>query len=200
MELVLASTSSIRRKVLTDAKVPFRCLIGEGSEPDPEPGESARDYVLRAAEAKATICWESHHKSEDLSQSLILGCDQVVNFRGKILRKVKDSQSAVDRLMAFSEEDHELVNGLVMIENGQVVVRRNEIVTLRCRPLARIQIERYVEREQPYSSVACYFLEGEGIKLIEKFDGDFFAALGLPVRALVGMLSDRGVDLYPEGS
>lgn len=196
MSLVLASGSSIRHKILNDAKIPFECLVGEADEPGPNPGESAEDYVCRAAEAKAMGAWEAHHKKHDLSKSMIIGCDQVVRFRGEILRKVTETEAAIERLLAFGEEDHELVNGMAVIENGQVTVRRNEIVRLKCRALSREQIETYVNREKPFSSVACYFLEGEGIKLIELFEGNFFTALGLPLLAVTDLLAERQIPLY----
>lgn len=196
MSLILASGSSIRHKILNDAKIPFECLVGASDEPGPNPEESAEDYVCRAAEAKAMGAWEAHCESRDLSKSMIIGCDQVVRFRGQILRKVKEPEAAIERLLAFGEEDHELVNGLAIVENGEVTVRRHEIVRLRCRALPREQIETYVQREQPFSSVACYFLEGEGIKLIERFEGNFFTALGLPLLTVTELLSEKGIALY----
>lgn len=196
MSLVLASGSSIRHKILNDAKIPFECLVGDDDEPAPNPGESAEDYVCRAAEAKAKGAWKAHSKSRDLSKSMIIGCDQVVRFRGEILRKVTEAEAAIERLMAFGEEDHELVNGMAVVENGVVTVRRNEIVRLKCRALSRAQIETYVNREQPFSSVACYFLEGEGIKMIERFEGNFFTALGLPLLAVTDLLAKRQCPLY----
>jgi septum formation protein len=196
MKLILASESSIRKKILRDARIPFRCLIGAGEEPSPKDGERAEDYVLRAAEAKALNCWDSHNESAKLSGEIILGCDQVVRFRGQILRKVQSLDKAIERLLAFSEEKHELVNGLVAVENGQVTVRRHEVVRLKVRSLDRSQVKKYIEREKPLSSVACYFLEGEGIKLIDSFEGNFFTALGLPVLAVSDLLLSRGMSLF----
>jgi len=194
MDLVLASTSAIRKKILTEAGVSFRSLVGDGPEPDPRPREGAEDYVVRCAEAKARACWAKH--GGELGSAVVLGGDQVVRFRGQILRKVSTPADAIDRLMAFQTSPHELVNGLVLLVDGEVALRHTGQVTLGVRRLSRSQIERYVQREQPLASVACYFLEGEGIKLIDRFDGDYHAALGLNVRLVVDFLLERGVELF----
>ena len=194
MDLVLASNSAIRQKILTDAGIAFRHLTGDGPEPDPQPGESAEDYVVRCAEAKAVACWSKH--GAQLGEAIVLGCDQVVRFRGQILRKVSTRLDAVNRLMAFQTSPHELINGLVLLADGTAVLRHVGQVTLTVRQLSRPQVERYVEREQPLASVACYFLEGEGIKLIQQLDGDYHSALGLNVRLVLDFLLQHGVDPF----
>lgn len=195
MELILASRSAIRQRILRDARLPFRVLTGADAEPDPDPDECAASYVSRCAEAKARACAREH--AAELDGDIILGCDQVVRFRGAILRKLTRFEDAADRLMALQEEPHALVNGLAFLRDGALVARRVCEVTLQLRPLPRELIEAYLRRERPLSSVACYFLEGEGIKLMSRLDGDIFSALGLPVRDVTDLLLELGFPIFP---
>jgi septum formation protein len=194
VRLVLASGSSIRHKILRDAGIEFEVLTGIGEEPSPTSGEDAETYVVRCAEEKARACWEAH--ATGLENATIIGCDQVVRFEGKILRKLDSLSAAVDRLMDLQGGPHELVNGFVALERGGVLVRRKSIVTLRMRRFERHEIEAYINDEKPLSSVACYYLEGKGMKLIRELHGDFHAALGLPLRYVVDLLCDKGARIF----
>lgn len=194
--LVLASTSSIRKKILTDAGLSYRCLPGPNDEPGPKTGESAADYVLRAAQFKALDAWQHWHLKEDLRDALIVGSDQVVEFQSEILRKVQTLDQAIDRLLSLQAAPHALVNGLAMVLNGELVHSQNARVELTMRPLPRSQVKAYIDAERPLSSVACYYLEGQGIKLIQSLQGSFFAALGLPLMPILDQLTAGGYKLY----
>lgn len=196
--LVLASGSSIRRTILENAGIPFRVRAASSDEPDPIAGEDAEAYVLRAAEAKARAALGEH---PDIGSDLVIGCDQVVRFEGRILRKVATPEAAVERLAQLATGPHELVNGLVILRResiaDRVALRTSSIVRLRLRPLPRPVLERYIALERPLSSVACYFLEGAGMTLIEELAGDWFSALGLPLRPVVSTLLEHGWQPFP---
>lgn len=194
MRLILASGSAIRRKILDDAGIPFEVLKGNGEEVAPAPGEDAVSYVTRCAAEKALDCWRAH--GEALAGARIIGCDQVVRFEGEILRKVRSDEEAIARLASFRGKTHELVNGFAIVEGGELRVERHRIVTLTMRELPLAEIEAYIALERPLSSVACYFLEGQGMKLVAELDGDYFSALGLPLSFVVDELLERGERLF----
>jgi septum formation protein len=195
MDLVLASSSSIRKQLLRAAGLPFLSLLGDADEPAPSSGEAAEDYVMRCAEAKARGALRCHR--ERLDEALIIGCDQVVRFEGRILRKVDRASQAIARLVALQAAPHELVGGLAIIDQAGAIRRRSHsIVRVALRSLSTAQVSRYVTREMPLSSVACYYLEGEGFKLIERLDGDYHSALGLPLSDIISTLAETGHALF----
>jgi len=193
--LVLASGSAIRAQILKDAGLPFEVLTGSTPEPGPLPGEDAETYVLRCAEAKARAAYDEH--KEAIAGRMLIACDQVVELEGRILRKVSSPEQAVERLMSFQELPHELVNGIAILVSGKLLRASISRVRLSLRRLPREQVAAYVAEESPLSSVACYYLEGRGIKLIESMTGSWHSALGLPIFPILDELRARGMALYP---
>lgn len=179
---VLASGSAIRKRILDDAGLAYEAVPAPMDEPRPRSGEVAEHYVLRAAEAKALAV------STLRPGKLVVGCDQVVAFDGKILTKVETQDAACERLQILSGNEHFLVNGMVLVGPDGGIMRHLEVVQLTMRTLDERTIRDYVERENPLSSVACYFLEGRGLQLIEDMQGSFHSALGLPVLSLMSLL------------
>jgi len=179
---ILASGSSIRCRILKDAGLDFVSLPSSHEEPRPDPDEPASDYVLRAAQAKARAVATTR------PAQIVVGCDQVVQFEDKILTKVKTLAQAKSRLITLSGREHHLVNGLVVIRDDLLIGEHLEIVSITLRTLYPDTIEQYLDQEDTRSSVACYFIEGAGIQLIQSLDGSHLSALGLPLLALMDIL------------
>lgn len=179
---VLASGSAIRKRILDDAGLDYEAIPSPAEEPRPRPGESAEAYVVRVAELKAAAVAALR------PGELVVGCDQVVAFDGNVLTKVTTLEEAHQRLRLLSGKEHFLVNGLVLLAPGGEVMRHLEVVTVHMRELPDAVIARYLAEENPLSSVACYFLEGRGIRLIEDLEGSFHSALGLPLLSLMSLL------------
>lgn len=122
-----------------------------------------------------------------LPPALVVASDQVVELDGKILRKVREGrrfEAAYQRLKSFVGRDHYLVGAISAWFNGEEVFRSHSRVRVRLRNVDDYEIADYLNLEQPWSSVACYFLEGRGIQLIEEIEGDYLAALGLDFLSL----------------
>lgn len=183
-EFILASTSSIRMKVLNQAGLKFRSIKPKEEEPRSTGFTAPETYVKICAQLKAK------EVSQNNLESIVVGCDQTVYFQSQILNKATNKSECIERLMAFSGKSHQLVNGLSIFKNGKEISYHSEVITIMVRELSLQQITKYVEEEMPLSSVACYYLEGKGIQLIRNIDGSFFTALGLPLLALMNFLSD----------
>ena len=55
-------------------------------------------------------------------------------------------------------------------------------------------LDHYIRRtgEKILSSVGCYQLEGPGVQLFERIEGDYFTILGLPLMPLFDYLRKEG--------
>lgn len=183
-EFILASTSSIRKKVLDQAGLKYQCAKPLQEEPRGIGFHSAEAYVKTCAQQKALEISLLYPKQ------IVVGCDQAVYFESQILNKVSSQEECIARLMAFSGKTHSLVNGLSIFQNGHEIHYHAETIEVAMRALTLSQVSQYTMMESPLSSVACYYLESKGIQLIKNIKGSFFTALGLPLLALMDFLSD----------
>ena len=191
--LILASGSEIRAQLLRQACLDFdvqKARVDEESITAALLAEEAkpRDIADALAEMKA------RKVSEKNPGALVLGCDQVLDFQGKLLSKPKDPEDAVAQLRDMQDDRHALLSAAVLYENGEPLWRHVGVVRLRMRPLSESYIESYVTRnwESIQHAVGCYKLEEEGVRLFSNIQGDYFHVLGMPLLELLNYLTLRG--------
>ncbi|MCH4561700.1 Maf family nucleotide pyrophosphatase [Halomonas sp. EGI 63088] len=187
--LVLASGSRWRRQLLDRLEIPYAWASPDIDE-TPQPGESPEALVHRLALAKAS------RLADDWPDHLIIGSDQVAVFEGEILGKPGDEATARANLTRFSGKRVRFVTGLALVDTGRgqhrVCHERYEVVF---RALSEGEIARYVERERPLDSAGSFRMEGLGIALFEKLEGDDPNTLiGLPLIRLCALLREAGLD------
>lgn len=184
--LILASTSPFRAAMLEGAGLTFEAVAPEVDErtaeaPLKDSGATPQDVAEVLAEAKAVAV------SEQFPDALVIGCDQTLSLDGEILHKPADMEEARRRLLALSGKTHELNSALVLARNGQAVWRHVAIARLKMRDLDPGFVGRHLAGvgSKALSSVGAYQIEGEGIQLFEKIDGDHFTIVGLPLLDLL---------------
>lgn len=191
--IILASGSKIRADLLRNANVPFEVmtapvdeeLIRESLEAE---GTSPRDLADSLAEAKA------QRVSAKLPGALVLGCDQVLDFEREVFSKPKDQDDAIAQLMRLRNNRHTLLSAAVIYENGKPVWRHVGMVRLLMRDFSDEFLKDYVNRnwDSIRHTVGCYQLEGEGVRLFTRVDGDYFTVLGMPLLEILAYLTLRG--------
>jgi MAF protein len=194
--LVLASGSRWRRQLLDRLGIPYAWVSPDIDE-TPVEGESPQALVHRLALAKASRVADDH------PDHLIVGSDQVAVFEGDILGKPGDAATARAQLARFSGRRVSFLTGLALIDTASgrhwVCHERYDVVF---RQLRDDEISRYVQREQPLDSAGSFRMEGLGITLFEKLEGDDPNVLiGLPLIRLCALLREAGLDpLGDQGS
>lgn len=187
-QIILGSTSPYRRALLERLGMPFRTdspLTDEAQLP----GETPQALVRRLAEAKARDVGARHR------DALIIGSDQVACVDAEILGKPGSRENAIAQLAAAAGRSVTFHTGLCLYNsaNGRVQVAV-EPFTVHFRPLDRTQIERYIDREQPFDCAGSFKSEGYGITLFSALEGrDPNALIGLPLILLIEMLAREGV-------
>jgi septum formation protein len=191
-QVVLASTSASRMALLSAAGVTFEAvapgvdedaakaaLLGEGLSP--------RDIADALAELKAV-------RVSRRPGALVIGADQTLDLDGRLMDKAASLDEARERLQALRGRVHKLHAGVVVARDGQPIWREVQSATLRMRAFSDAFLDRYLERQGQavLSSVGCYHLEGEGVQLFDRIDGDYFAILGLPLLGLLDLLRRHG--------
>lgn len=191
--IVLASGSPFRKKMLEDAGLVFEVERPEIDERAVEAavhnsGVTPEDLALILAEAKALDI------SLKRPGALVIGTDQTLSLEDNVLHKPKDMEEARRRLLLLSGKTHQLNSAIVVLRDGEVLWRHVGIARLTMRPLEPAFIGRHLSRvgDAALSSVGAYQIEGEGIQLFEKVDGDHFTIVGLPLLPLLAKLRELG--------
>ena len=191
--LVLASKSVARRAVLEGAGVPFEA-VGSGVDED----IAKRELLARRATPRQIAEALAEEKALAVSvgrPELVLGADQTLEFQGQLYDKTETLEAARERLRTLRGKPHMLHSAVVVAERGAVIWRETRSATLRMRDFSDDFLEAYLahEAEAALGSVGCYRLEGPGVQLFSKIEGDYFTILGLPLMGLLDLLRRRGV-------
>lgn len=191
--LVLASSSPFRRQLLENAGLQFLAQAADIDEraleaPLEAAGASPDEVALKLARAKAL---DVSHKNP---AKLVIGSDQTMSLGSRVYHKPRDMAAAKDHLLSLSGKTHRLNSAVAFARDGQVIWEHVAHADMMVRPLTDEFVERHLARvgDKALKSVGAYQLEGEGIHLFEKIDGDYFTIIGLPLLAILGELRRLG--------
>lgn len=195
IDLILASGSATRRKMLEAAGVEFRVVT-----PDVDEEAARRDLFDRNPDATSTHVARllAAEKANAVSRlhpaALVIGADQVLEAGREVFTKSPDMDAARAVIKSLSGRTHRLLSAVALAHGGGTVWQHLEVASLAMRDLSDEFLDDYLARSGPriLASVGAYELEGRGIQLFDRIDGDFFTILGLPLLALLSELRTRG--------
>ena len=191
MSLILASGSSIRAAMLSAAGVEFEVDPARVDESAVKRAYRGDDRELATALAEAKALETSHRRSADW----VIGGDSLVSVGEQRFDKPTDRADATDHLRFFSGKPMRLTSAVVLACGGQVIWSHVSEAQLRVRSLSETFIHTYLDSEWPMvgACVGVFRMEGRGINLFDRIDGDHFTILGMPLLALLGALRERGL-------
>ncbi|MEX2523888.1 MAG: nucleoside triphosphate pyrophosphatase [Gammaproteobacteria bacterium] len=189
-ELILASSSPYRRSLLGRLGLEFRTVSPDIDE-SPLADETPRQLVLRLSAAKA------ERVAANTSGALVIASDQVAELDNIILTKPGNRDRAREQLRALSGRAIRFLTGICVL-NTETGRMQSDCVTMTAsfRELAEAEIERYLEREQPWDCAGAFKSEALGIALLRSMEGpDPTALIGLPLIRLAEMLRQEGLPI-----
>jgi septum formation protein len=192
VRLILASTSASRAAMLEAASVPFEAVAPRIDER----GVEADLGDITPVALAATLAQKKALAVQGGGDTLVLGSDSVLEApSGATLSKPDSPETLRGQLRTLGGGSHRLISAAAVAQDGDIVWRATEIVTMHMRPLSESFIDEYVAREweQARWCVGGYRVEALGIQLFERIEGSHFAVLGLPLLPLLSFLRERGV-------
>jgi septum formation protein len=189
--LLLASRSKARQMLLAAAGIPVEVRPAdlderglEAAAPSPSPAAIAAHLARAKASATAKTC----------PGRLTLGADQTLALGGACFAKPADPTAARAQLLALRGRSHELHAAVAFVKDDKVLFEYAGVARMTMRSFSDDFLDRYLDGvgSAAMASVGGYQLEGPGIQLFERVDGDYFTILGLPLLAVMDFLRQQG--------
>jgi len=125
----------------------------------------------------------------------VVGADQTLAFGNRLFSKPGGRAQAAEQLRLLAGNTHELHSAVAVAHDGKIVFADVSIARMTMRRLGEGEIEAYLDQagEAVTTSVGAYQLEGLGVHLFERIEGDYFTILGLPLLPLLTFLRGEGL-------
>jgi septum formation protein len=188
--VILASQSRARQALLTNAGIGFEAVTAEIDERAVQqasglsaPGEIAS---LLAREKALSV-------SARLPGKFVIGADQTLALGERLFSKPAGRAQAAEQLRALAGRSHELHSAVAVARDGKILFEAVAIAGMTMRRLGEAEIDVYLDEagDAVTSSVGAYQLEGLGVHLFERIEGDHFTILGLPLLPLLAFLRSQ---------
>ncbi|MBI78435.1 MAG: septum formation protein Maf [Rhodospirillaceae bacterium] len=193
-EVVLASGSLTRKKILEDAGLVFGVDV-----PNVDEEEIKSALLLKGASGEDIAGFLAEHKSCTVSArapgALVIGADQILECEGKIYSKPKDVEAAKEQLTLLRGKKHTLISSVVVAEGGRRVWEHTDRSLLHMRKFSDSFLDDYILKHEKtvLDSPGCYQVESAGIQLFTSIEGNHCTILGLPLLPVLDYLRLRGV-------
>lgn len=186
-KLVLASTSPRRKQLLHILGLDFTIVpsnVEEILDPSLSPRQQTEALALQKANAVA----------EQYPDAIVIGADTMVVVGHELLGKPKDEQDAKRMLKKLRGRMHTIVTGLALVDTKENRTLIKSVETyVWFRKIEPAEIQSYLEKEKPWDRAGAYSIQDMGSLFVEKIEGDYYGAVGLPLFALAKELKKLGV-------
>src|ERR1700676_4437355 len=190
--IILASQSRARQTLLANAGIVFEAVAADLDERAVQQASglsSPGDIAALLAREKALSV--SVHRLDQY----VLGADQTLALGFRLFSKPAGRVQAAEQLRALAGHTHELHSAVAVAQGGAIVFEAASIARMTMRGLGEAEINAYLNEagEAVTKSVGAYQLEGPGVHLFERIEGDHFTILGLPLLPLLAYLRSEGL-------
>jgi septum formation protein len=185
--LLLASQSRARQALLANAGIDFEAVAAELDERAVQQasGLSAPGDIAALLAREKALSVSSRRPGK-----YVVGADQTLALGERLFSKPAGRPQAAEQLRALAGRSHELHSAVAAARNGKILFEAVAIARMSMRRLGEAEMDVYLDQagEAVMSSVGAYQLEGLGVHLFERIEGDHFTILGLPLLPLLGFL------------
>ena len=184
-EIILASKSGVRKKILEDNKI--KCRV----EPSNVDEDSLKESLLKE-KATPTIISKNlaELKANKISQKfineIVIGADSVIDLEGEIISKPINRTEALEILQKLNGKTHQLVSSVCLSRGGSMIWNYTDKASLTMKNLSLTELKIYLKKISDATLYAynVYQIEGEGKNLFSKIEGDKDTIMGLPIKQI----------------
>ena len=193
MSLILASGSPRRRQLLARLGLPFRVVVPDLDEDVPSPSDLAPDQMAEAlAGAKAIIVAQRERRG------LVLAADTLVVDGETVLGKPRDAAEAMAMLRRLRGREHRVITGVALVDAACPASSVSHVLTttsVRMRPYTDAEIAAYIARGEPFDKAGAYAIQDQAFHPVASYHSCYCNVVGLPLRAVVSLLRQAGLDI-----
>lgn len=182
-DIILASSSPRRKEVFDKYNFKYK-IIKQDIEEKVSNEDRAEELVMSLSFRKA------YSVAELYPESIVIGADTVVVYRGEILSKPKDREDAFRMISLLSGKTHEVITGVSIInEATNTKIVDFEKTEVKFRKLDKKIINTYIDTKEPFDKAGSYGIQGIGALLVEQIDGCYLNVVGMPLVKLDKLLN-----------
>ena len=184
-EIILASKSKVRKKILEDNKI--RCRV----EPSNVDEDNIKESLLKQKASPEIISKNlAELKANKISQKfineIVIGADSVIDLEGEIISKPNDRNEALKILQKINGKTHQLISSVCISRGGSMIWNYTDKASLTMKNMSLLELEVYLKKisDEAIYAYNVYQIEGEGKSLFSKIEGDEDTIMGLPVKQI----------------
>lgn len=188
LDLILASNSKIRKKILSDLKLEFRVV-------KPDFDEEVAKQKIKHLSVKEQALYLARNKALSVSKkypgSIVIGSDQICQISGSpgaILSKSKDINDAVEQLKKINGKIHYQNNAICLCRDKIVLFEHFEKAKLKMHKLSLEEIKNYARIDRSWGCAGSYKFESLGRYLFSGISGNFDCVLGMAMQKTISFL------------
>ena len=184
-EIILASKSKVRKKILEKNKIVFRV------EPSNVDEDSVKESLSKEKASPESICKNlAELKANKISQkfinAIVIGADSVIDLEKEIISKPNNRIEALKILQKINGKTHHLVSSVCISRGGSMIWNYTDKASLTMKNMNLLELEGYLKKipDEVLYAYNVYQIEGEGRGLFSKIEGDEDTIMGLPVKKI----------------
>ena len=184
-EIILASKSGVRKKILEENNIQFRV------EPSNVDEDSVKESLLKEKATPTIISknlaeLKANKISQKFTEEIVLGADSVIDLEGEIISKPNDRKEALEILKRMNGKTHQLISSVCISRGGSMIWNYTDKASLTMKNMTFLELENYLKKisDKDLYAYNVYQIEGEGRNLFSKIEGDEDTIMGLPVKKI----------------
>ena len=190
-EIILASKSSVRKKILEKNQID--CSV----EPSNIDEDLVKESLLKENASPEIISknlaeLKANKISQKRNNNLVLGADSVIDLNGKIISKPLNREEALEILIRLNGKTHHLISSVCISQNGSMIWNHTDKASLTMKQMSEEELKNYLNKisDEALYAYNVYQIEGEGRSLFTKIEGDEDTIMGLPVKKIKEYLNN----------
>ena len=190
-ELILASKSKVRKKILDDNEI-FAEIKPSKVDEDPIKQSLLKENATPEIISKNLAELKASKVSLQYNNNLVLGADSVIDLEGELISKPINRKDALDILKKLNGKKHSLISSVCICRNGSMIWNYTDKAILTMKNFSDEDLEKYLFKisDESLYSYNVYQIEGEGRHLFSSIDGDEDTIMGLPIKKIKDYLNN----------